>query len=365
MDRRSLSVAEDKIDIVLPDSEVPLASLAAYLRDVFGSGMDRVTGELIGDDGAVTLQLRNSSKGALPVSNAVPLARLQDSLKAGAEQVLRVTEPYILASSFYQDDKSQALAEVQRIISDLPESDTNVTRAYNLWGLILADKKDYSKAMEKFQRALALSSVPESEFVHLNIGNLQSSMKDTDGAIASYRKAIQIDPNSVGAHLGLGHALRARDDIDGAIASYKKALEIDPKFVFAYNGLGNVLVDKKDLDGAIKSYQRAIEIDPSYAYAYTGLGNAYRFADRLDEAMANYLEAIEHDPKYAGAYYNAASLLYDRSDAKGEQRRKNLGSACTYLQEGHSVSPDDEDFSRLADRINLELAVSGLRCDLH
>src|SRR5262249_16056146 len=66
----------------------------------------------------------------------------------------------------------------------------------------------------------------------------------------------------------LGRALYAKKDLDGAIAEFRKAIELDPTLAPAYSGLGVALRDKKDLDGAIAQFRKAIEVDPKYAPAY-------------------------------------------------------------------------------------------------
>jgi tetratricopeptide (TPR) repeat protein/GTPase SAR1 family protein len=82
-----------------------------------------------------------------------------------------------------------------------------------------------------------------------------------------------------------------------AIASYQRAIELDPNYAYPHHGLGVVYHDLGRLDEAIASYQRAIELDPNYAYPYNGLGNVYRTLDRLDDAIAAYQRAIALDPK--------------------------------------------------------------------
>jgi protein O-GlcNAc transferase len=47
-------------------------------------------------------------------------------------------------------------------------------------------------------------------------------------AIHCYRQAIAVQPDLVQAHYGLGQALESQKDVDGALQSYRKALEIDP-----------------------------------------------------------------------------------------------------------------------------------------
>ena len=65
-----------------------------------------------------------------------------------------------------------------------------------------------------------------------------------------------------------GIAKISMKDIDGAIADYTKALEINPKYTNSYINRSNALLMKKDIRGAIKDLNQAIMIRPHYANAY-------------------------------------------------------------------------------------------------
>ena len=82
----------------------------------------------------------------------------------------------------------------------------------------------------------------------------------------------RLAPESPGCRIDLGLALSDKGQLDEAIASYRKAIELDPKLAMAHTDLGNALLDKGQTDQAIASYRRAIELDPKDANAYGGLG---------------------------------------------------------------------------------------------
>ena len=66
--------------------------------------------------------------------------------------------------------------------------------------------------------------------------------------------------------------------LDEAIASYRHALEQNPNFYLSHYNLGEVLAKKGKLDEAIISYHRASEIKPQFFLAYQRLGeNLYRW----------------------------------------------------------------------------------------
>ena len=55
----------------------------------------------------------------------------------------------------------------------------------------------------------------------------------------AYQTAIKLDPNRAGVYSSLGNALLKSGDISSAIASYQKAIELNPEQPFQiYRNLG-------------------------------------------------------------------------------------------------------------------------------
>jgi tetratricopeptide (TPR) repeat protein len=395
MSKRDLSISGDRLDIVLPGANLSVGTIASYLRGILGDNVDRVSGELTETNGQLQLQLRVSGRGPLESSKTVSRLTLNEALKAGAEQIVRATEPYVLASALYEKEPDRAVAEVKRIIAEYPVSDENVARAYNLWGLILAHKNEYAGAIEKYREALTLK--PRAAFVHSNVGNALQATGDLEGAIQShwiaitvdpsygaaynnlgnalvskgevgeailrYRQALEIDPKLTFAYLGIGNALRIKKDTDGAVASYRMALDADPEFAEAYVGIGNVLYDKHDLDGAIDNYEKALEIDATVDNGLVNLGTALGAKGDLEASIEISKQAIEIDPNSSEAHFNVARALYSLN-AGIETRQSNLLSACAYLNKGHALAPKDKAYARLAGRIDAKMSGLGGSCKL-
>ncbi|MBW4606252.1 MAG: tetratricopeptide repeat protein, partial [Hassallia sp. WJT32-NPBG1] len=144
---------------------------------------------------------------------------------------------------------------------------------------------------------------------HLLLGYALSEQGKVEEAIASYQKALQIDPNYANAHNNLGSALSDQGKLEEAIASYQKALQIDPNYANAHYNLGYALQKQGKLEEAIASYQKALQIDPNYANAHYNLGYALQKQGKLEEAIASYQKALQIDPNNASVHYNLGSAL--------------------------------------------------------
>lgn len=158
----------------------------------------------------------------------------------------------------------------------------------------------------------------------------QTEAGKVEDAIASYRKAIELDPTQWEAYNNLGVILAAHNQIDEALKLYRKALEHDPGNTLAHNNLGLALARKGELDDAIREFRTAAEA--GHVEAICNLGNALLSLRRVDEALAQYRKAIEKDPTSLMAHNNLALVLEERGDWAG---------AVTHLRELSKNAPQD------------------------
>jgi eukaryotic-like serine/threonine-protein kinase len=187
---------------------------------------------------------------------------------------------------------------------------------WNNLGIALHDQKDLDGAIASYKKAIDLG-LKNAVVAHVNLGIALRDKKDFDGATAALQKAIALDPVHPAAHNILGNALHDKKDFDGAIASYKKAIDLAPKYAEAHNNLGNALESKKDFDGAVAAFRKAIGVDPKYAMAHYNLGRVLHDKKQVDGAIAAFRKATELDPQNADAQLNLGLALEDIKDVDG------------------------------------------------
>ncbi len=83
-----------------------------------------------------------------------------------------------------------------------------------------------------------------------------------------------------------GKSAESREDYAKALASYKKALELDSKFFRAYDKIASIYTEQKKYDEAEQILKKAIEVDADYYKAYRRLSKVYRLKGELDKARA-------------------------------------------------------------------------------
>ncbi len=166
---------------------------------------------------------------------------------------------------------------------------------------------------EVVQQATAMAAkFPNAAVLYNVLGAAYMGLRNLDGAIASFSRAVQLKPGFAPAHNNLGVALKDRGRLPEAIASLSKAVQLKPDFAEAHNNLGIALKVQGCFDEAIASFGRALQIKPGYAEAHNGLGTALQGQGRLDDAIASYDKALQIKPDLAEVHNNRGAALKDQ-----------------------------------------------------
>jgi tetratricopeptide (TPR) repeat protein len=111
----------------------------------------------------------------------------------------------------------------------------------------------------------------ESAEKYLEQGIKEFQNQNYDGAIASYEKAIKLEPRAAAAYNLLGMAYRFKYNQLGKpelrekeIAAFKKAAEIDPKFWTAMINLGATYYAMGEKAQAASWFKKGLEINPNH-----------------------------------------------------------------------------------------------------
>jgi Flp pilus assembly protein TadD len=73
---------------------------------------------------------------------------------------------------------------------------------------------------------------------------------------------------------------------DEAIASYRKAIDLNAAMAMAWNGLAMALAKHGDLDAAIEAAKHYVELEPDEPLSHTSLSMLYQQAGMIPEAEA-------------------------------------------------------------------------------
>ncbi len=108
---------------------------------------------------------------------------------------------------------------------------------------------------------------PDNLQALIGIGNLYFDTKQDAQAVASYRKALALDPSNANVRTDMAICLRRMGQFDLAVEELKKAISANPRHPQSRYNLGVILLhDKNDLEGGIKAWEGLLENIPDYPY---------------------------------------------------------------------------------------------------
>ena len=170
----------------------------------------------------------------------------------------------------------------------------------------------------------------------LRAGMANERTGDYTGAVRSYRRGLEIEPENVELLNAIGLSLFQQGKSAEAVVAFEKALAIDPKHWKAHNNLALAAIDIGELEVAEAHYRESLAIEPQPAI-YNDLGFVLERLGMPEQAAEEFRKALELDPQSASAHFNlGASLVRSGEFAEAERHLR-----------GPSRNPNTETYTAL------------------
>lgn len=185
-------------------------------------------------------------------------------------------------------------------------STVNETQQLLASGQIAQDQGRFDDALRSYSRALGLSlrDPKTGATASMKMGSVYLAQRKLDNAIASFQRAISLNPASAEANNYLGESLGELKQYGRAMESFNRALVLDPTLLRArynqgvtYARMGNSKYSEFVFRGLIKS-------SPDYSLGYDGLAVTLSRSGRAKEAIVLHEKAISLSPQEPSYYYN-------------------------------------------------------------
>lgn len=185
------------------------------------------------------------------------------------------------------------------------------------------------EAVETVEETAAVSSREYTPGDWVALGDSLAATGRYPEALASYERALEMDPAIAGAWDGRGDALMMTGSYDKAARSYDRALSIDPFSARTWYQKGNALGMLLRFEEALACYEEALRIDPSFAEAWNRKGVVHNRLGRYQEALESFEKALALEPGYAAAWNSkswAHQMLGEVQAAReAYERARSLG----------------------------------------
>jgi tetratricopeptide (TPR) repeat protein len=156
---------------------------------------------------------------------------------------------------------NQAIASYKAAI----DADKRMEEAWSNLGLIYAAQRNYTKAIEAFNKALTLK--PARPYTLNGLGTVLYAKGKFTEAMQKWKQAVEIDPNFASAYYNMGNAMETEKDFSGAMDAYVKAIRINPGMADAYFRIGSILFRDRHYPQATVLLAKAAQLSPDAEFA--------------------------------------------------------------------------------------------------
>lgn len=184
-----------------------------------------------------------------------------------------------------------------------------------------------------------LKIAPDDFKSNMNLGLVYFALNELDPAIYYLEKATRIEPANPRAWSNIGVVYDARGNLVFAEASYRKALELDPNAESTLINLSGNLINQKRGADAVTVAQRLVAVNGS-PLSKKRLGDAYVAAGDWDQAAAAYDSAMKADPRFTPAINAKAEMYIAHYEADLRLDDKLRQQALASWNESLKVEPD-------------------------
>jgi tetratricopeptide (TPR) repeat protein len=184
--------------------------------------------------------------------------------------------------------------------------DPSIADAYYMLGTLCQADERLEAACAHLRKVLELDSY--FEFAYIDLCKLLFQLGQLEEAKQIINEGISHIPTNPNLHFYLGNIYHEQNQLEFAVASFQRALLIQPDHAEVLGNLGIVLLKMENLDEAVAAFRKAVQLNQNYPDAYNNLGNALLKQNKFVEAMECYETGIVLDRNANHLYYNRGLL---------------------------------------------------------
>lgn len=252
------------------------------------------------------------------------------------EAAKRAKASELFTQALSEKDPKKAIELYSKSIDMHPNAES-----YNNRGILKADLKDAEGAIKDYDKAIELDS--SDSFYYYNRGISKVEIKDNKGAMKDYNRAIELDPNYVYGYNNRGILKKDLGDVEGAMKDYNKAIELDANYARAYNNRADLWLIIGDIGNALDDINKSISIDNSEFVSFITRGEIYCADKQYDLAIEDFSHVISLSNKTKAAYKNRAQCYRKLAESEQDPTKKADFIAKALADEEKAKSLGDEE----------------------
>ena len=228
-----------------------------------------------------------------------------------------------------EQHESGNFARAEALYIEILRQDPTNIDAMHLLGVLARQGHQPEVAIQLIGRAIARRD--DVSIFHYNLAEAYVALGRTAEAIASYRRAIDLDPDYVASYTNLSNVLINAKEFDLAEQVCREALKLAPESHSILNNLGTVLRSRGQNEEARGYYEDAVRLQPQFPEALTNLAMCLCSQGKFDEGIERFREVVRLRPALADVHNNLGTALV---------HRKQLDQAIECFQTALEIKPD-------------------------
>ncbi|EMI70531.1 tetratricopeptide repeat protein [Leptospira noguchii] len=236
-------------------------------------------------------------------------------------------------------EKEGNYPEAIRLYEDLIQSQPKYQKPYLNLGALYSKQGNSKKAIEVYQKALYVGKSPE---LYYNIGIELYRTGETETAIRSLKKSLEIEKRFLNSHILLAYCYRQLEKDDKTELYLTNAIRLDPKNRMALTALATLYFEKERWRDCLETANKVNKLFPNdpriqvlLSEVHTRLGNFKQSFEILKQATSQskgftrFSDAIEEskkNPEEAAFFDSLEKLTKNKLDefrSKLEMNQEN------------------------------------------
>jgi tetratricopeptide (TPR) repeat protein len=202
------------------------------------------------------------------------------------------------------------LAESEKEYRIILRVDSASTEAYSQLAIIALRRNEPAKAVDLYRKVIAHSRDFDSR-MYWGLAELYMGQNRFQEADSVFRRLVLIDSSEATGYLGLGTVREATRDTAGAVAFYRKALDLDPELKEARERLGGLYSESGRTDLALSLSREAVSLDSTDMPSWLTIGDLQRQSGDSASAMETFRAAAVRFPDAWQPHLSLGRLLLD------------------------------------------------------
>jgi putative PEP-CTERM system TPR-repeat lipoprotein len=155
----------------------------------------------------------------------------------------------------------------------------------------------------------AIAAAPKSVRPHLALINYYGNLRDAKAGLDAAKAAQAAFPDNTQILEAVGAAQRAAGQTDDALATFKRLVQLQPQNAMASMRLADVQVAQKDYTAAIATLRKVVSIEPDQSRALVAMAKTYVMSGHPEDAIAEARKQQKDRPKRAMGYALEGEVL--------------------------------------------------------